>query len=64
MSGLATPPARTPLDSRASAPAKQSGDFATRMCDDMAREGRGQEMEKLVADARTLQESLRRCAPQ
>ena len=33
--------------------------IATKMHDDMAREGRGEEMEKLIADARELQDSLR-----
>ena len=34
--------------------------IATKMHDDMTREGRAEEMEKLIADARQLQASLRR----
>ena len=33
--------------------------IATKMHDDMAREGRGEDMEELIADVRELQDSLR-----
>ena len=38
--------------------------LATRMRDEMAREGRGEEMEEFVAEAQELQRSLRRGAAQ